>query len=124
VVIGAAASWRQQHEAAEAIQLLQEMNKSAQRQAAAAEAAFAAERERQQQQAADATRSMADAQRSTYATQMQAIAEQQRREQAWQQFYRPSRGCIDPSDEVAMECANEFIRAKRKFDANWSAGTL
>lgn len=67
---------------------------------------------------------LAQVQRATYAAQMQAISEKARREQAWQQFYRPSALCTNPADTAAMECSNEFIRAKRRFDAAWLAGKL
>ncbi|MEP6482428.1 MAG: hypothetical protein ABJA94_10525 [Rhodoglobus sp.] len=38
---------------------------------------------------------------------------QRRRTELWQKFYRPAPGC---ERSATVECANAFIRARRKFD--------
>ena len=49
-----------------------------------------------------------------------AEAEAARRETAWRNFYHPSAGCNVAGQSV--ECANDFIRAKRAFDAQYKPG--
>ncbi len=36
-------------------------------------------------------------------------------EDAWKRFYRPSERCRDPAAAAAVECVNEYIKAKREF---------
>ena len=48
---------------------------------------------------------------------MQAATE--RRAKAWAKFYRPSPGC---ADSATVECANEFIKAKRAFEEKVARG--
>lgn len=49
----------------------------------------------------------ADAQRSAAAT-----------EEAWQRFYKPSAECRDPAAATRVECVNEYVKAKRDFQAH------
>jgi hypothetical protein len=58
-----------------------------------------AELARRQAEAADAQRAAADA------------------EDAWNRFYKPSTNCRDPSAATTVECVNEYVRAKREFQA-------
>jgi hypothetical protein len=52
-----------------------------------------------------------------------ALAAQQaaRKVAAWETFYRRSSRC---SDVATVECANEFIRARRAFESMYSPGQL
>jgi hypothetical protein len=47
-----------------------------------------------------------------------AAQAEERRKAAWAKFYRPSPRC---EGSGTVECANEFIRARRKFEAQYSA---
>lgn len=48
-----------------------------------------------------------------------------RKEEAWQQFYKPSKKCENPPDNAAMvACGNQFIREKQRFEDLYSAGKL
>ncbi len=38
-------------------------------------------------------------------------------EEAWKRFYKPSEPCRDPAAATAVECVNEYIKAKRDFQA-------
>jgi hypothetical protein len=58
-----------------------------------------AELARRQAEAAEAQRAAADA------------------EDAWKRFYRPSATCRDPAAAATVECVNEYVRAKREFQA-------
>ena len=77
-----------------------------------AAAAATAREERIQQTAA--------AQRAEAAARTAAMAEAERRERAWRSFYKPSPGCEGAA--VSVECSNEYIRAKRAFDAKVDRG--
>lgn len=49
-------------------------------------------------------------------------AEAARRASAWSRYYKPSPGCALAGQSI--ECANEFIRAKRSFEQKYAAGLL
>ena len=70
--------------------------------------------------AADERQRAADQQRAGEDQKRAAQAEVDRKEAAWRRFYKPSPGCETASTSV--ECANEHIRAKREFEAKYSAG--
>jgi len=53
-----------------------------------------------------------------------AQAQAERREKAWQSFYKPSAACRNPDNRATMDCINEHIRAKREFEKRWQAGEL
>jgi hypothetical protein len=38
-------------------------------------------------------------------------------EDAWKRFYKPSAACKDPAAGATVECVNEFVKAKREFEA-------
>jgi hypothetical protein len=91
----------------------------------------------QQQQAAQAARDrvLADKAEQERAAAYAASARQRaqtaatdaamRRERAWAKYYKRPALCDDqPSNETMMKCANEHIRAKRQFDADYDAGKL
>lgn len=48
-----------------------------------------------------------------------------RRERAWAKFYvKPSKCEYTANNETLVECANEHIRAKRRFEVEYAAGKL
>jgi hypothetical protein len=48
-----------------------------------------------------------------------------RKELAWARYYKRPQACEgNPSADQLIECANDFIRAKREFDERWRNGTL
>ncbi|HOX90734.1 MAG TPA: hypothetical protein P5163_19610 [Rubrivivax sp.] len=54
------------------------------------------------------------------AAEAQAAAD--RREAAWNRYYKPSAPCQNPDNRATMDCINEHIRAKREFEKRWQAG--
>jgi len=70
----------------------------------------------QQQEARRLQEIAAQRERESSASAMAAQAEE-RRQTAWAKFYRPSPKC---EGSGTVECANEFIRARRKFEAQYS----
>ena len=90
-----------------------------------------------QQDAAFATQRAARQQEQLDAEQRQRLAEQQRvegdarrgvqdevnrKEAAWKRFYKPTPACA--AESLSVECANAHIRAKRAFEAKFTAGEL
>jgi restriction system protein len=47
-----------------------------------------------------------------------------RKDRAWQQFYRPSEACGPYENRGTITCANEYARAKMEFEKRWSEGQL
>jgi hypothetical protein len=39
-------------------------------------------------------------------------------EEAWKRYFRPSERCRDPAAATAVECVNEYIKARREFQAH------
>jgi hypothetical protein len=55
----------------------------------------------------------------------EAREEQQRREQAWNRYYRTPKKCLNPADDAAIvECSNHYLRAQQRFDKLYDAGKL
>lgn len=54
---------------------------------------------------------------------MKAATESQRKhDEAWEQYYKPARGCDNwQSDSHMVECQNHKLRAKREFEQKWAA---
>ena len=64
-------------------------------------------------------------QRPATAASVQVLDEKTREERAWAKFYKRSAYCDnDPTNEHAVQCANEFIRAQRQFREAYVAGKL
>lgn len=67
------------------------------------------------------TEAAAKKEREEFARRQAAAAEEQRvaaeTEAAWQRFYKPSAQCRDPAAATRIECVNEFVKAKRDFQA-------
>jgi hypothetical protein len=85
----------------------------------AAQAQARAERERAER--AEAQRRAIEAENTRIAA---AQEQEQRRERAWNRFYRPSEFCANPDNRATMQCANEYARAKKEFDRKWATGEL
>lgn len=91
-----------------------------QQEQAAADAA--AERAHRAQVLADAaSEARARTQREELARQRAVVAEAERAaaqsEEAWKRFYKPSAECQDQAAVARVECVNEYIKAKRAFQA-------
>lgn len=84
---------------------------------------FAEEQQRIQREQAEKARSMAHElaglQRQQEADRQAAQAEQQRRAAAWASFYQVPKQCVGVA---SVECANDYIRAKRAFEAAYKPG--
>jgi hypothetical protein len=79
----------------------------------------------EQQRAAEAVERAAkeEAERKAEATRRAAQAAAERKERAWAMYYSRPPQCDDnPARQTMIECANQFIRAKREFEELWSAG--
>jgi hypothetical protein len=65
----------------------------------------------------------ADQQKASGGGGSEALDAVARKERAWTKFYKKSPKCDgSPNNETMVECANEFIRAKRQFEQAYSAG--
>lgn len=71
-----------------------------------------------------AAQRLADMQRQQAQAQMQAIAAETAKEEAWKRYYQRPAHCDDAVGDAFVECGNHFIRAKRKFEALYAAGKL
>jgi len=100
-------------------------------QAAAQEAATlsreqeAQQRQAEQQRVAEAIeRSLHDeADRKAQATRQATQAAAERKERAWARFYSRPPQCDDnPTKAMMVECANQFIRARRQFEESYASG--
>jgi len=103
---------------------------AAQAEAARAQVAKAAAEQAVRDQVIAAQRRAADAARTAAAATAERVdeahraaesAEQQRHEQAWARYYQKPARCQITWD---VECGNDFIRAKRRFEELYAAGKL
>ena len=122
-------AWLIQRAVEQGIQSLQQINKQAEQanrvmleRARSDQVEHACQvQEREAAQRAD----MAVRQHAENTARQATFDETNRREAAWAKFYRKPQLCSDnPSTEALVECANEFIRAKRAFEAAYAAGKL
>ncbi len=68
---------------------------------------------------------LAAAQAATERDKRQQLEAQSRREEAWARFYTKRPQCDESKGGAwTVECANEFIRAKRRFEDLYSSGRL
>lgn len=87
-----------------------------------AEAAQRAQAERQRladEQEQVRTVRIREQQRQAELAQTAVSGEAERRQRAWEAYYRKPPGC---TDSASMECANHYIRAKRAFDERFAKG--
>lgn len=81
--------------------------------------------EAQQRQAAQQRAAVAASQRAAEDVRRQAVDADTRREQAWARFYKKPAQCDESRGGTwTVECANDYIRAKRTFDERYDAGKL
>lgn len=122
VVLFVAQRWYAQYEMRQALAAIQAQTKAT---AEAIERRQVIERERREAAAERRRQDLADQQRATAAAAFAQQREQQRREDAWANFYRRPERCVQPADTaVFTECANEHVRARRRFEELWAAGKL
>ena len=96
--------------------LIKEANKvkQAQRKADEREAKEQADREQRSAERRQQAQARHDAYQASQALQR---ARAQRKESAWAAFYQPSQACtLDPT---TASCANEFISARKRFEAQY-----
>jgi aspartate/methionine/tyrosine aminotransferase len=84
--------------------------------------------QQQQRMAAEALRNRQDAearaemQRRDLESMENAARERQRKEVAWEKFYKKRIECENPvSNLVFVECTNEYMRAKQRFEREWKS---
>ena len=82
----------------------------------------AAERARRASLMADGSSEVQARNQREEMTRRQAAVEEAHRsaaqaEDAWKRFYKPSAACRDQAAGATVECVNEFVRAKREFEA-------
>jgi len=64
-------------------------------------------------------------QRATEAAKRAVFDERERKEQAWDRFYQKPRHCDETTGgSWTVDCANQFIRAKRAFEEKYAAGGI
>lgn len=67
----------------------------------------------------------ADQQKAAGGGTSEALEAAARKERAWAKFYKQPAQCDgNPSSETMTECANHYIRAKRRFEESYAAGKL
>lgn len=54
----------------------------------------------------------------------EAIARQTAKEEAWKRYYQRPETCDQAEGQAFVDCANQHIRAKRRFEELWAAGKL
>ncbi|HEX5127450.1 MAG TPA: hypothetical protein VFW00_11970 [Rhodocyclaceae bacterium] len=54
-----------------------------------------------------------------------ARANEDRKEQAWQHFYKKPKKCDNPPDNATLvECSNNYLHEQQRFEALYAAGKL
>ena len=67
----------------------------------------------------------ADQQRAANEARQREMEESARRELAWTRFYRKPPGCDEARGGAwTVDCANDYIRAKKRFAEQYDAGKL
>jgi hypothetical protein len=67
----------------------------------------------------------ADAMRARDEAVAASQAEDSRKEAAWQRFYNRSKRCDAPADDAArVDCSNQYIRARERFEKDFADGKL
>jgi len=122
--VGAAViRWRERVEAERLLQIEQDAARQAQLRAKQLQRE-AAEREEQrqarlEQQDAAKAQAIAERQRMEEDARRAEAAETDRKEKAWDKFYRRPAYC---ETAATMECVNGYIRARRTFEQKWNRG--
>ena len=97
-------------------QTQQQIERERERAAAAQAAARQQEVERKAMEAA--------VQRARELEAKETVARQTQKEDAWKRYYQRPETCDRAEGQAFVECANQHIRAKRKFEELWAAGKL
>ncbi len=64
-------------------------------------------------------------QRARESAQQAAVEAARRKERAWQRFYQRPDFCADnPTAALMVQCANQYIRARKEFEERYGAGRL
>ena len=88
---------------------------------AVAASATAAEADAQQLAALEAEMRL----RARETAEQAAVEAARRKERAWQRFYQRPDFCADnPTAALMVQCANQYIRARKDFEERYSAGRL
>ena len=74
--------------------------------------------------AAAQARATADQARATEEAKRMQLALAQAKEDAWVRYYRKPARCENPEGQAFVDCANDYIRAKRRFEELYSAGKV
>lgn len=85
------------------------------------------QRQREARQALEQAKrqSIADAESARAKEYRSEIAERERKERAWTQYYKPPHQCDSANPNIDLvDCANRHIRAKREFEAKYAAGQI
>lgn len=77
----------------------------------------AAEADRKRREELERVRLQRESLESRQIARQAELAAESRKAAAWERYYRPSAAC--QRESVSVECANEHIRAKRAFDAQY-----
>lgn len=80
----------------------------------------AAEKQLAEQRKYDAHLAQLEQQRAQVEAQQNEINVERLKEDLWNQYYKKSPGCIDQTN---VACANEYIKAKAKFEQQWDSGS-
>ena len=121
-ILFGAARWYEHYQLRKTLEAIQAQTKAA---AEATQRRLAAERARREAVEEKKRQDEAEQQRAAAEAAFAQQREQQRREDAWARFYKRPESCVQPvNSAVFTECANEHIRAKRRFEELWAAGKL
>ncbi len=117
--------WRTRAAAEEAARVFQQLATEQQRrQAAQAEAAARANAQREAV-ARERRQAIANQQRTVENWKRSELDARNRKEKAWERFYRKPPRCDEAlGGSWTVDCANEYIRAKRAFQERYDAGKL
>jgi uncharacterized protein involved in exopolysaccharide biosynthesis len=64
-------------------------------------------------------------QRARETAEQTAVEASRRKERAWQRFYQRPEFCADnPTAAQMVQCANQYIRARKEFEERYGAGRL
>jgi hypothetical protein len=64
-------------------------------------------------------------QRARETAEQAAVEAARRKERAWQRFYQRPDFCADnPTAALMVQCANQYIRARKQFEERYGAGRL
>ncbi|MGZ5269241.1 MAG: hypothetical protein ACXWC6_01375 [Ramlibacter sp.] len=105
------------NQSAEQIRRAQQAQEAAMWAARQKEAERASAAAAQAQAAAERARALEEAKRAQ-------LVQVEAREDAWARYYRRPAACEKPEGQAFVDCANDYIRAKRKFEELYSAGRL